>query len=191
MIEYMSWVKEMFPSISPYTHQMALSSVNDFIKNHGSINYITPAPLPFLAQGDVINNLVFCYMSDNGEFVEINSPGMLLSNTCNADIDNGDNTILFAPLIPLSAYEEGGFNKDTIIRNRYTGLLYFFEPPLKDYVVDLTIITAYSRKLTLKAIDCEKFVKICSLSLKGYYFFLSKLTVHLMRPESCDVERTA
>lgn len=190
MIEYMSWVKEMFPSISPYTHQMAMSSVREYIKNHGSIDYIAPSPLPFLAQGDILKDMFFWHISDSGELIEINSPGILLSNTCDAE---NDDLILFSPLIAITAFEENGFNKDAIVMNHYTSLLYLPEPPLKDYVVDLSVATSYNRELIMSSINSQKLNKISSLSLKGYYFFLSKLTVHLMRPEACDAnfERTA
>lgn len=189
MIDFMNWVKEMFPSISPYTHEMAMASIKDFMKKHGTVNFLMPTPLDFLAQGDVISPMFFNYIDDEGNLVELKRPGILLSNTCDADRENAN--ILFAPLIQLSEYVKDGFNEVSITKNLYTDLFYIPDPPLSEYVIDFSIINSIKRDLIARALENGSMKKLSSFNIKGYYFMLSKITVHMMRPESQDVKRPA
>jgi hypothetical protein len=189
MIDFMNWVKEIFSSINPYTHEAAMASLKDFMKKHGSVNFLMPSPLPFLAQGDVLDGVFFSYLDDDGNQSDFMAPGMLLSNTCDADRENTN--ILFVPLIPMAEYIKEGLNETTIRKNLYTDLFYIPDPPLSDYVIDFSIISSISRDLVIRAIEKGIMNKMSSFNLKGYYFLLSKATVHVMRPESLEVKRPA
>jgi len=184
MIEYIKWVEAMFSGISPYTHEQAIAAVRSFMDKHGRFDYLSPEPLSFLGQGDVIGQLPFYYVNAKNERRKLDSYGMLLSNTCDAE---NDEFILFSPLLPLSSYadyKQGTINIATVKANCYTSLLYIPDFPLDDYVVDLSIANAFSREMITRLLGIGTIRKRSSLSLKGFYFFLSKLTVHLMRPEA-------
>lgn len=190
MIHYMNWVKEMFPSISPYTHENALASIKDFLIKRGHVDFLMPTPLPFLAQGDAVSDIPFYYFTKDGDLISLKTAGIVLSTTC--DCEN-DDRILVSPVIPISDYEQNGFDRGAITKNLYTGLLYIPDMALREFVVDLTIINSFNRKLVNDAIERGSITKTASLSLKGFYFFLSKITVHLMRPEDigANSERSA
>ena len=52
--------------------------------------------------------------------------------------------------------------------------------------VNLEIMTTYDKLLIEKGINSKKLKRITSLSQLGYYFFIVKLTVFLMRKEDED-----
>ena len=47
-------------------------------------------------------------------------------------------------------------------------------------------MNTYSKKLIMGAIEADKIKRIGSLNQLGYYLFIVKLTVYLMRKEDCD-----
>lgn len=55
-----------------------------------------------------------------------------------------------------------------------------------DKYVNLEIMTTYDKLLIEKGINSKKLKRITSLSQLGYYFFIVKLTVFLMRKEDED-----
>lgn len=67
--------------------------------------------------------------------------------------------------------------------------LYFPDNGLSDYFIDLSWINSYPRFAILERQREGIINKIGSLNNFGYYLFLSKLTVHLMRPEDVIVQQ--
>ena len=47
-------------------------------------------------------------------------------------------------------------------------------------------MNTYSKKLIMLGIEKDRVHRIGSLNQLGYYFFIVKLTVYLMRKEDCD-----
>lgn len=183
MNEFIALVQEMFPSISPYTAEKALSAISENFKDKRNMEFCTSRPFDFLAQGDIFSGMIFSYTDENGEDRSLPAKGILLSNTCDSERDE---FILFAPMLPIETYTSQGMDKASIENNKYTKLLFIPSRVIDNHVVDLSVVNAFSRKLILKLLDREMVTKDATLNLWGYYLYLSKLTVHLMRPEDME-----
>lgn len=187
MNEFIALVHEMFPSIQPYTAEKALRAVQDNFKDKRQMEFCTSFPFEFLAQGDIFSEMPFTYTDDEGYDRTLTSKGILLSNTCDSERDE---FILFAPLLPIETYISKGMDRANIENNMYTKLLFIPSRVIGNQVVDLSIINAFQRTLIIKLMEVGKLSKEATLNLWGYYLFLSKLTVHLMRPEDVEANRS-
>lgn len=99
MDEFIVMVKEIFPSISPYTAEGARNAMRQFEQSGVAYNCFTPTPLrEFLAQGDITSNMPFTRYRSDGEKLELRTSGFMLSNTCGAE--NGD-SVTFSPVLAL------------------------------------------------------------------------------------------
>lgn len=183
MRDFIALVQEMFPSISPYTADKALKSISDNFKDKRHMEFCTSMPFDFLAQGDIFSEMPFAYTDEEGNDRTFPAKGFLLSNTCDSERDE---FILFAPMLPIDVYTRQGLDKHGIESNKFTKLLFIPSQVINNHVVDLSIINAFPRNLILKLLELQKISKEATLNLWGYYLYLSKLTVHLMRPE--DIE---
>lgn len=188
--EFISFVESLFP-IDPYISERVHGAIKQFElekqwkgEREGVKplhNFFLPFPLDHLAQGDIINNLPFELEDpDTGEKMVYQGPGILISNTCDSDRDP---YIVFSPLLPID--QMYGKRKKDFTTNLTFNLLYFPDTRFSEYVIDLTIMNSFSRKVVI-----EKYSKLASMNQYGYYLFLSKLTVQLMRPEDKEVQST-
>ncbi|WP_342570650.1 hypothetical protein MKY85_20630 [Paenibacillus sp. FSL R5-0749] len=178
----MKFVEELFPSISPYTREEVKRSIRQFETLGRHTKFCLAQPFEFLSQGDIIGNIPFVRFNEKGEQSTLSTKGMLISNTCDAE---NDDSILFAPLVPLSKIT-GDIH--AMKNNLNYRLLYIPDADLDDYIVDLSLVNSYSRKLIEGGMTAGKIQKFSSLNKLGYYLFLSKLTVHMMRPEDSGVQ---
>lgn len=147
------------------------------------------AGLPYLAQGDVIGDLDVWITIDNGKRAKHSGPAILLSNTCDADRDP---QLVIAPGFRPMELERGlsAGTVDSIRRNENFGMLFLPEiPGIGDLVFDLARSHSVSRAFLQQKIETGEAHKHVSLSQLGYYFFLMKMTVFYLRPESGDVSR--
>lgn len=183
MPEFIDFTKSLFPSIDPYIAKEVKNSLKQFEENGGRYKCFTRCSFSFLSQGDIIDKLKFVKVNADGEIIKKELKALLLSNTCDAE---NDNVLLFAPLIPLINLK---VNKDTLKKNRIYKLLYFPGHRYDDYVVDLSLVSSFSKELINKLLESEIIKKEASLSDFGYYLFLTKLTVHFMRPEDKEVQK--
>jgi hypothetical protein len=135
-----------------------------------------------LIQGDIIKEVPFRKYDDNGQEEEYISDGLIVSNSC--DIEN-DTQVLIAPFIPI---DKLSLDMSALKNNSYYSLLYFPDSRYSDKVADLNLLSPYPRKLILDKIAVGKIIKIFSLNLIGYYLFISKITVHLLRTEDSNVQ---
>ncbi len=67
--------------------------------------------------------------------------------------------------------------------NRIFDYMYFPENILQDYFVDFSRVNTYSKNLIATGIESQKIKRLFSLSQIGFYLFIIKLTVFLMRKE--------
>jgi hypothetical protein len=185
--EFINFVHEIFPSISPYTKEELRKAIDQFEhkgnKKDDLYNYFKIQPLNYLAQGDIIEYLPFVTYDNTGEEKTRKLRGILLSNTC--DCEN-DESIVFSPLLPLSSFK--GVTK-RFTNNLTYNLLYFPDSILSDYIVDFGIMNTFPKKPLEFGLSNGKLTKVASLNTLGYYLFLTKLTVHLLRPEDTDVQK--
>ena len=95
--------------------------------------------------------------------------------------------MLFSAILPIEEYK--GFDLNAIKKNLKYELIYYPDTRLNDKVVDLCLLTSISRELFEDLLQKDTIRKIASLSDIGYYFWLAKMTVFFMRPESEDIVR--
>lgn len=181
--EFIVMVKELFPSIDPYTAESARRAMRQFERSEVAYNCFTAVPFrDFLAQGDIITNLPFTRYAPDGQELELRARGLMLSNTCGAE--NGD-VVTFSPVLPLDSLD---LPRQQVELNRQYRFMYFPDPRLSGFVVDFGIITAFPKSLVQTGISTGALEKSYSLSQFGYYLFLCKLTVWFMRPEDSGVQ---
>ncbi len=111
---------------------------------------------------------------------------MLLSNTCDA---TNDDSILLAPALPYEAFQDDP--RLAQIRTNIVYSLFFLPnvPALNGRIIDLSLIHSVARDFLVDNIQRGVVHRVSSLSQLGYYFLLSKLTVHLLRPETNEINR--
>jgi len=183
MQKFIEFVSELFPSISPYTKEKVKESLKQFELNGIQLKYSMHNPLPHLAQGDVFEELPFYKQDNSGGLNSFKTKAILLSNTCDAERDD---VLLFAPLFKISDID---MDVASLKSNQIYRLLHFPDPSLSDYVVDFSIVNSFSRHLIEEKLTQSEINKILSLNDFGYYLFLSKMTIYLMRPEDLDVQK--
>lgn len=182
--EFIDFVTEVFPSIHPYTKEQVKASIQQFEKSGVQRKFSMHSALPHLAQGDIFEDSIpFIKQGKNGDLSVLKAKAILLSNTCDSERDD---ILIFAPLIPISSLE---MDEQTIKSNQIYRLLYFPDPLIEEYVVDLSLLNSFSRVMFENKLTEGKFKKVMSLNDLGYYLFLCKLTVHLMRPEDTGVQK--
>lgn len=181
--EFITFLEELFPSINPYTAEQARIALRQFELSGKTYQHIFFRPFEFLAQGDVVGEIPFVQYSVDGQQLVYKAKGMLVSNTCSADHDN---KIVIAPLIPLNEINDE--DKPSITGNKIYRLLYFPDHFFSDYAIDLSMMNSFPTELINRGLQNGFLQKYASLSTLGYFLFLTKLTVHFMRPEDPDVQ---
>ena len=102
LTKYIDFVTSLFPSISPYIQEQAKFSIKQFYKTNNNFSCFTKFNDDVLLQGDIITQIPFILINDDGEEEEFITDGLIISNTC--DIEN-DKNILVAPFIPIENME--------------------------------------------------------------------------------------
>lgn len=174
--EFIQFVSELFPSISPYTKDNVMNAIKQFDTDR--LEWFRPHTLNYLAQGDIIENLPFHFIDKDGNVAPTMAKGIILSNTC--DIDH-DGNIVIAPMFNYETIldEEG---KHIARANKYYDKMCFTNSQLDNMFVDFTKATTFDRKLIDKLLERKTKVEY-SLNQYGYYLLISKLTVYFFRPE--------
>lgn len=190
--EFVRFVEGIFPSIDPYVAERATEAIRQH--RFESHHLYEVRLLPQVSQADIIGPLPFFLRSNLDELRRYDGPGLMLSNTC--DVENDDHAVCCAAF-EVEVFEERFTDGEmrSLRRNEKFNLLYLPGVPNRgDLVVDLSICNTVPRHLLTGDDEgdegTEEIPRIASLSQLGYYFFLSKLTVHLMRPEAEEVDRT-
>lgn len=185
--EFIDFVAETMPSVSPYTVEGLKECISQF-KFEYKKNCTTTMEneFSFLTQGDIIDRIPFYRMNTNtGEIETSILQGLVITNTCDCDRDEN---ILIAPIVPIDKLTKK--NKDTINdikHNKVYGYMYIPDAPFENYVIDFSLINNYNRNFILKMIESGKINKIRSLNIYGFYLFICKITIYLCRPEDKGV----
>lgn len=108
---------------------------------------------------------------------------MVISTSCH--IDQKD-VINIVPVLPLDFFAGDDNGKRELKANRIFNYMYLPENVMNNYFIDFSRINTYNKNLILNGIDSGKIERLFSLSQIGFYLFIIKLTVFLMRKE--DVE---
>ena len=169
-------------------------------------NFYLHSPPDYFLQADLIESLPFIeWNTDKQEYVTGFSPVMIISNSCDLQL-NHEHLVakqgLFAPVAPMEEYLDDLRNngleevKISSISNNLKNQLYsniFYLPPCPPDGIEFIVfldrimwhpVKEFNRKLS--EIDTERYV---SLDNFGYYLFITKLSYHFCRvPE--ELERT-
>ena len=68
-------------------------------------------------------------------------------------------------------------------KNKVIDYMYIPDGILSDCYIDFEIMNTFNKNLIMSGIESGKHPRIASLNQLGYYFFIVKLTVYLMRKE--------
>lgn len=146
-------------------------------------------------QGDVFGDLPFVLIDDEGDVARAEGIGMLISNTCDSQLDQSE-VVLVAEVIELDDYREQSDLKGealenhirALVGNQLSQMLYLPEiGALGNAFVDFGKMSSVSTKYFHER---SGDLKLLSLSQYGHYFFLMKLAYHLARPEGADINRS-
>ncbi len=175
--EFIEFVDSVLPSVPMETKEGVQEAIAQFEKCGEQIKYLTLNPLSELSQGDVISAVPFYYFDENGNQQVFKSDALVLSTSCH--IDQKDKLVL-VPVMPLKAYEG---NLVELKKNKVIDYMYIPDGNLIDMFVDFEMMNIFSKDLIMKGIKNERIHRVASLNQIGYYFFVIKLTVYLMRRE--------
>jgi len=181
---YIDFVKALFPSISPYVQENAKQSVRQFYYRRSEFPCFAANDFEVLSQGDIVSGINFRRINDEGEEEAFLTDGLVISNTC--DIDH-DNQVLIAPFFPIEQLT--GINADTLKNNMIYSLLYFPDVRYSKNVGDLSLMSPFPKKRVLEKLECGDIKRLFSLNVVGYYLLISKITVHLLRPEDAEIQK--
>lgn len=182
MEEFIDFVDSICPSIPPDIKEKAKFAIRDFKNMRGSVNYLMSSPLDKLSQGDILSKVPFMYYDSNGEEKRFIALGMVITTSC--DIDN-DNRLTVVPVLPLEQYPG---NESTIKNNQTLSYMYIPDIKMENYFIDFALMNTYDKNLIFQGIESNRISRYASLSQVGFYFFITKLTVFLMRKEDYDTQ---
>ena len=182
--EFVALVSELFPSLNPATAARCLGHVADREIDPGRLFLLRP--FQYLAQGDIIDPIALVVAEEDGLLLRYDGPGILLSNTCDAEHDEH---VLLAASFWLRTYLENNPTDEATLRSNCIFNLMFLPWVGADgrgIVNDLSWIQTHSRASIMNGLRCGVIRKVASLSDIGFYLLLAKLTVHLLRPEAAE-----
>ncbi len=194
--QYWEEIKKYLPKYLTEVHQKKLfTELSSFEKSQGKLYTSSLKIEEGLLQGDGLINIPYITLPDGQK----NTSVMILSNSCDADIENSRNLpsrIIYAPVIKLSKIEtllrnilpednidERIFDQFKSIREqRKTDILYL---PVgykikEESVVFLDSICSCERDQFYEYAKNQD-DKLFSLSYMGHYLMLLKLSIHFTR----------
>lgn len=177
----MSLFNEAFPVYPNSSTDIKRATEQFYAENIGSI-VPTCNPLSLPAQGDVVTPIVFINWSHKGEPTHFEAPGMIITSTC--DLDRKDN-IVFCPCYSLD--ECPASLREDISKNRVYE--YFFIGNIldkKEWCVDLSYPMTLPRERILHKIDSGDVKRVCSLTQRGWYLFITKFSIKYFRPDDTE-----
>lgn len=176
---------DVFPSIEPETARRFIEAAKNRVPLASEL--YTAQPLPGINQADIIGPLPFCAVDQDGEGIRAESLGLVLSHSCDVEHDEQLLAAFGFPLVELRASvgsEGEGFIR-SIARNTKYHLYYLpAVPGNSDLVFDLSRVGTFSGKFIQRRLDDGGIRRFASMSQFGFYLFVAKLTLHLLRPET-------
>lgn len=187
-------LKKYLPKyLSEDNYQSLLKELKSFPDNIDVRMYTSSLKDNVIYQGDGINNMPIVDLA-KGEFITKSVPVLILSNTCDMDLENTrmfPTSIMYVPIIKLSKYREVLNNscKDVtkidnhindLKQQKITQIMYL---PSTGTMDDSLVFLDRIHNINNKYIDRNKLrdIRIFSLSDYGFYLFIFKLSVHFSR----------
>lgn len=178
--EFIDFVESILPAVSPDTKNAAKEAIAQFEGKGEKLKYMTLRPLKELSQGDILSKIPFSYFGDDGEQKYFVTEALVLSTSCHIDQKN---SVVLVPVFPLEKFEG---NIQELKKNKIFDYMYIPDGIMSDKYIDFEYMNTYSKKLIMLGFEKDKVCRIGSLNQLGYYFFIVKLTVYLMRKEDRD-----
>lgn len=178
--EFIEFVESVLPSVSPDLRDSAKEAILQFEQTGEQLKYMMLSPLEQLSQGDILSKVPFSYFEDTGEQKTFVADALVLSTSCH--IDQKERIVL----VPVFSLEGFDGNILDLKKNTIFDYMYIPDAILSDKFIDFEYMNTYSKKLIMGAIEADKIKRIGSLNQLGYYLFIVKLTVYLMRKEDSD-----
>ncbi len=177
--EFIDYSNQIFPAIDSSIKNSIKNALRQFDIN--KFSWFTTKNLGGICQGDILNKIYFTFQKENGKSIVFPTKAMVISNSC--DIEN-DEYILLAPLIPyLNTDEFNDEQKQNLLNNKYNGKMCLSCSSIENYYIDFSRIQSFNKKLIFYLVSSDKIKLEYSLSQFGWYFLLTKLTIHFMRIE--------
>ena len=178
--EFIDFVESILPAVSPDTKNAAKEAIAQFEGKGEKLKYMTLRPLKELSQGDILSKIPFSYFGDDWEQKYFVTEALVLSTSCHIDQKN---SVVLVPVFPLEKFEG---NIQELKKNKIFDYMYIPDGIMSDKYIDFEYMNTYSKKLIMLGFEKDKVCRIGSLNQLGYYFFIVKLTVYLMRKEDRD-----
>ncbi len=186
--QFIDLVKEIFPCISNASVEELKTALKEFSEKQHRVDFFDHCIKDVLTQGDVLSEMNFLSLDEQGNPSKFKSKALVLSNTCACQRETN---IIIAPMLSLSEESMETLRISDLQNNLIYRILYF--PDKRNYsnfYVDLNRITSVPRKLLFEAMEKEIIKRESSLSLLGYYLLICKLSVYLMRPEDSIINES-
>ena len=90
------------------------------------------------------------------------------------------NKMVLVPVFPIESFVG---NKVELIKNKVIDYMYIPDGNMANSYVDFEIMNTFSKDMMMSGLKSGRLKRIASLNQIGYYFFIIKLTVYLMRRE--------
>lgn len=175
--EFIDFVDSVLPSVDPDFRDGAKKAILQFEAEGKKPSYLMTNILSELSQGDVISRVPFSYFDVSGKQITFSADAMVVSTSCH--IDQKDKIIL-VPIIPLAEFKG---DKNALMKNTIYDFWYIPDAKLSESFVSFSVLNTYSKSLIFEGFKNGKIKRIASLNQLGYYFFIIKLSVYLMRKE--------
>lgn len=175
--ELIDFVDSILPSVPMGTKEGVQAAISQFEKEGEQIKYLTLNPLSELSQGDIISAVPFHYFDENGKQMMFIADALVLSTSCHIDQKS---KIVLVPVFPIESFVG---NKVELIKNKVIDYMYIPDGNMANRYVDFEIMNTFSKDLIMSGLKSGRLKRIASLNQIGYYFFIIKLTVYLMRRE--------
>lgn len=178
--EFIDFVDSVLPSVDPEAKDKAKAAIAQFYNEDKNLEFLLPNKLPVLSQGDIVSEMPFSYFKNDGSQYVFKARGMVISTSCHIDQKEVLNIV---PVFPINFFEGDANKRRELEANKIYDYMYFPENMMREYFVDFSKINTYSKHLIIDGIESGKIQRLFSLSQIGFYFFIIKLTVFLMRKE--------
>jgi hypothetical protein len=178
--EFIEFVKELFPSINPYTKEQVKNSIEQFNERGTTFSCYNDCDLAGICQGDIFRGVPFIKIAEDGSITKSVREGIVLSNSC--DIEHDD----YILVSPFYSFEEGDLSENQIAqvkKNLAYGYIYFPDESGETNFADFSQIESLPKSCIENGLSSGKMNKKHSLNLVGYYLLVCKLTIHFLRPE--------
>lgn len=173
-------LKKGFPIIPGVTVNQPEQAIKQFSAENIGLIKILRDPVSDWSQGDIIDKIPFFYYSEQGKLSRFSAPGMIISSTC--DLDRKEK-ISFCPCIRMDELKQireyQGIYKNEVFEFFFVGNTAFGD----EFAVDLSHFVTLPRSHVETQLKSQEISRIHSLTLIGWYLFITKFSIQYFRPE--------